>query len=95
MYELVGYLIKEDNNMKSKERDELIKWANNLSDEELENGYYDAVFDSLGSVAEKMYDLGYDMRDIKEQEEYEKYRCDKADILSWLCGQRGIKLWEE
>ena len=39
MYELVGYLIKEDNNMKSKERDELIKWANNLSDEKLEDEY--------------------------------------------------------
>lgn len=44
------------------------------------------------SVAEKMYDLCYDMMDIEEQEEYEKYRCDKADILGWLCEQRGIKL---
>lgn len=80
--------------MRLKERNELIKWANNLSDEELENEYYDAVFDSLGSTAEKMYDLGYDMRDIKEQEEYEKYRCNKANILGRLCEQRGIKLWE-
>ena len=42
----------------------------------------------------KMHDLCYDMRDIEEQEEYEKYRCDKADVLGWLCEQRGIKLWE-
>ena len=42
----------------------------------------------------QQYGLGYDMRDIKEQEEHEKYRCDKADILGWLCEQRGIKLWE-
>ena len=80
--------------MKLKERNNLIKWAKNLSDEELEDKYYEAVFDSLGSVAEKMYDLYYDMMDIEEQEEYEKYRCDKADILGWLCEQRGIKLWE-
>lgn len=41
--------------MKLTERNELIKWANNLSDEQLEDEYYDAVFDSLGSTAEKMY----------------------------------------
>ena len=78
--------------MKLKERNELIKWANNLPDEQLEDEYYDAIFDSLGSITEKMYDLGYDIRDIKEQEEYEKYRHDKADILGWLCEQRGIQL---
>lgn len=80
--------------MKLKERNNLIKLANTLSDEELECEYYDAVFDSLESITEKMHDLGYDMRDIEEREEYEKYRCDKADILSCLCEQRGIKLWE-
>lgn len=80
--------------MKLKERNNLIKWINTLSDEQLEDEYYDAVFDSLGSITEKMYDLCYDMMDIEEQEEYEKYRCDKADILGWLCEQRGIKLWE-
>ena len=78
--------------MKLKDRNILIKWAKNLSDEELEDKYYEAIFDSLGSITEKMYDLGYDMRDIKEQEEYEKYRHDKADILGWLCEQRGIQL---
>ena len=80
--------------MKLKDRNNLIKLANTLSDEELKGEYYDSVFDSLGSITEKMYDLGYDMRDIEEREEYEKYRCDKADILGWLCEQRGIKLWE-
>lgn len=80
--------------MKLKERNNLIKWINTLSDEQLESEYYDSILDSLGSTAEKMYDLGYDMRDIKEQEEHEKYRHNKADILGWLCEQRGIKLWE-
>lgn len=81
--------------MKRLKRNSLVKWANTLSDKELEDEYYEAVFDSLGSVAEKMYDLCYDMGDIEEQEEYEKYRHDKADILGWLCEQRGIKLWED
>lgn len=81
--------------MRLKERNELIKWINNLSNEELEDEYYNAVFDSLWSITEKMYDLGYDMRDIKEQEEYEKYRCNKTSLLGVLCEQRGIKLWEE
>ncbi len=80
MYELAGYMIKEDGDMKLKDRNNLIKYAKNLSNEELENEYYDAIFDSLGSIAEKMYDLGYDMRDIKEQEEHEKYCHDRADI---------------
>lgn len=78
--------------MKRLKRNSLVKWANTLSDKELEDEYYDSIFDSLGSTAEKMYDLCYDMRDIEEQEEYEKYRCEKADILGWLCEQRGIKL---
>lgn len=33
--------------MRLKERNELIKWVNNLSNEELEDEYYNAVFDSL------------------------------------------------
>lgn len=33
--------------MRLKERNELIKWINNLSNEELEDEYYNAVFDSL------------------------------------------------
>ena len=42
-----------------------------------------------------MYELGYDMRDIEEQEEYEKYLCEKADILENICVERGIGIWNE
>ena len=42
-----------------------------------------------------MYELGYDMRDIKEQEEYENYLCEKADILENICAERGIGVWNE
>ena len=81
--------------MKLKEKNSLIKWANLLSDKELKDEYYDAVYDSLGSQTDKMYELGYDMRDIKEQEEYENYLCEKADILENICAERGIGVWNE
>ena len=71
--------------MKRLEKNSLIKWANTLSDKELKDEYYEAVYDSLGSQTDEMYELGYDMRDIEEQEEYEKYLCEKADILENIC----------
>lgn len=79
--------------MKKSDKNTLIKWAKGLTDEELEKAYYDAVNDSLGSQTEAMYELGYDMADIREQEKHEKYLCKKADILGALCEKRGIKLW--
>ena len=35
------------------------------------------------------------MRDIEEQEEYEKYLYEKADVLENICVERGIGLWNE
>ncbi len=81
--------------MKLKEKNNLVKWANTLSDKELKDKYYAAVYDSLGSQTDEMYELGYDMRDIEGQEEYEKFHCEKAGLLCQLCDQRGIKLWED
>lgn len=81
--------------MKRLERNSLVKWANTLSDKELKDEYYKAVYDSLGSQTDKMYELGYDMRDIEEQEVYEKYLCEKADILGSICMERGIGIWNE
>ena len=50
----------------------LIKWARGLSDEELEEQYYKAAYDCLGSEAEEMYERGWDIADIRAQEEYER-----------------------
>lgn len=80
--------------MKKSERNVIIKWADSLSNEELEKEYYNAVFDSLGSDTEKMYELGYDIRDIQERERYERYLCQRSSLLEELCEKRGIKLWE-
>ena len=81
--------------MKKSEKNALLKWAENLTDEDLEKEYYDAVYDSLGSQTEKMYELGYDIRDIEEREKHEKFLREKSDILASLCERRGIKLWED
>jgi len=81
--------------MKKADRDALTKWAETLSDEDLEKAYYDSVYDSLGSQTEKMYELGYDIVDIKEREKYEKYLAEKSSLLGALCEGRGIKLWND
>ena len=81
--------------MTKSEKNQIIKWANTLTDEELEEEYYDAAFDTLGSQAEAMYEQGWDMQDIIEREKYEKWMCQKADLLGQLCYERGIKLWGE
>lgn len=79
--------------MTRRERIQLTKWAGELSDKDLEDTYYDSVDDCLGSEAEEMYERGYDPIDITEQEKYEKYLREKAEVLEKLCEERGIKLW--
>ena len=81
--------------MTRKERNEIIKFAEKLTDKELENEYYDASYNSLGSQCEDMYELGYDIADIVEREKYEKYLVQRANLLGTLCEQRGIRLWGE
>jgi hypothetical protein len=73
----------------------ITEWANGLPDKELEMAFYDSVFDSLGSEVEEMYEMGYEISDIKEQEELEKYFREKSLVLQTICQERGIKLWAE
>ena len=81
--------------MTKSERNQIIKWASTLTDDELERQYYLAVFDTLGSEAEEMYERGYDSADIREREKFEKWLGQRADLLEMLCEERGIKLWED
>lgn len=81
--------------MTRSERNQIIKWANGLTNEELEKEYYRAVFDSLGSETEEMYELGWDIQDILEREKFEKSLIKRSNLLEKLCTERGIKLWEE
>ena len=81
--------------MTKSEKNNIIKWANTLTDEELEEEYYRAYCDTLGSQAEEMYERGWDIQDIIEREKYEKWLGHKANLIEMLCYERGIKLWEE
>ena len=81
--------------MTKSERSQIVKWANTLTDEELEKEYYRAVMDTLGSQAEEMYERGWDMQTVIERERFEKWLGRKADLLELLCYGRGIKLWDE
>lgn len=77
------------------EKNRIVKWARGLTDEELKEQYYKAVYDSLGSEAEEMYERGWDIADIRAQEEYERDLGVTAGILEGICVERGIPLWEE
>ena len=77
------------------EKDRFIKWARQLSGEELERQYYDIAFACLGSEAEEMYERGYDIVDIMEQEKYERDLGVRAGILEGVCAERGIPLWKD
>ena len=81
--------------MNKREYAKLKKWTDALTDEELKKEYYDAVFDTLGSQAEEMYERGYDIADIREREKYERWLSRQSDMLEMICSERGIKLGEE
>lgn len=81
--------------MTKSERKQIIKWANTLTDDEIEEEYYRAVYNTLGSKAEEMYEQNWDMQDIIEREKFEKWLGQRADILEKICCERGIKLWED
>ena len=79
--------------MTKSERKQIIKWAKTLTDDELEKEYYRASLDTLDSQAEAMYEQGWDMQDVIERNEYEKWLDQKCDLLERLCCERGIELW--
>lgn len=51
--------------MTQKERNVLVTWAKGLSNTELETEYYNAVYDSLGSQTEAMYESGCQLPTIE------------------------------
>lgn len=81
--------------MNKREYLKLKKWTDTLTDEQLKEEYYDAMFKTLGSQAEEMYERGYDITDIREREKYERWLSRQSDMLEDICRERGIELWEE
>ena len=81
--------------MNKRELAKLKKWTDTLTDEQLKKEYYDALYDSLGSQAEEMYERGYDITDILEREKHERCLSRRSAMLEMICSERGIELWEE
>lgn len=81
--------------MNKREYAKLKKWTDTLTNEQLKEEYYDAVFKTLGSQAEEMYERGYDEADIREREKYERWLSRQSDMLENICQERGIVLWEK
>lgn len=68
----------------------------NSSREEIIDAYFRATLDSLGSCTERMYELGYDIVDIEEQEQAELDVLLYSDAFSLFLLERGIdegSLW--
>lgn len=80
--------------MNKREYAKLKKWTDTLTNEQLEKEYYDAMFETLGSQAEEMYERGYDEADIREREKYEKWLSRQSDMLEDICRERWIKLFK-
>lgn len=80
--------------MTKAEKNRIIKWAKFVTDEELEKEYYNCIFKSLGSQTDRMYELGYDLADIKERAQYENFLRQKSILLEDLCKERNIELWK-
>ena len=81
--------------MNKREYAKLKKWTDTLTDEELKKEYYDALYDSLGSQTEEMYECGYDIVDILEREKHERRLSRQRAMLEKICSERGIELWED
>ena len=74
--------------MNKREFAKLKKRTDTLTDEQLKEKYYDAVFDTLGSQAEEMYERGYDEADIREREKYERWLSRQSDMLEEICREK-------
>lgn len=80
--------------MDLKSKNKIINYCSTLNNDELLEEYYSAIYDTQGSLVDKMYDLGYDIPDILERERYERYKCERADIIESECFKRGLELWQ-
>lgn len=80
--------------MNKRDRRDFVRYLPGLSDFDLKAYYYQCVFESLGSEAEQMYELGYDVSDIVEREVYERELCERVDLIEAECSRRSIALWD-
>lgn len=81
--------------MTKKERLAILEKIAYMNDEELEKEASEKIDACLGSIVDDMYELGYDIVDIREQERWERYKSEVAAIYGQVAEKRGINLWEE
>lgn len=81
--------------MTKKEISQIRLECESLTDEELKNKTYDAIYDSLGSQIDDMVEFGYDPSDIADRVEYESFARNYSEFLQLLCDERGIVLFDE
>lgn len=79
--------------MRKSEKNKILQTVALWNDSKLEGEYYKRAFDCLGSQAERMFEAGFDISDVKEQEQIEKENCEYSDFLASICDARGIRLW--
>ena len=80
--------------MNKRELAKLRKRTDTLTDGELKEEYYKSMFDCLGSQCDEMYERGYPIEDIQERAKFERYLSRQEEMLSVICSERKIKLWE-
>lgn len=81
--------------MKKSEKNNILAEIACMSDADLEQKAYDAIYDCLGSQADVMEEQCWDEIDIMERRKYEKFLSEKADIYEMCCDKRGIRLFEQ
>ena len=82
--------------MKKSERNKLIKKYSTWTDEQLENEYWNLLYnDVLGSQAEAMAEAGWEDIDVRERREYEDWADIVTDIISSILLSRGIDVWRD
>lgn len=81
--------------MKKSEKNNILAEIAYMSDSELESKAYDAIYDCLGSQADIMIELDWNVEDIIERKKYEKFLSEKADLYAECCGARGIELFNK
>lgn len=63
-----------------------------MSDNTLVENTIELIYKTLGSKVNEMYERGYDLRDIIEQQKYEKFISEKSALFQRCCTIRGIDL---
>lgn len=80
--------------MNKQKLEQLKELVNTLTDKELINEYYGAVYEHIGGMDGDMYEREYGTVDALAQKKREGEFREYIDMLKHLCEERKIKPWE-